>query len=130
MGSIPGPTRTLWALVGAVILAAVLSSSARAQPIAWSDPVPIDNHPPFSNANGLNDVSCPTESLCVAASDGRLLVSTRPTGGPSAWRAVRLNGSLEGLGLGSVSCPSEHFCVATGGRSVIWSSRPTAGPSS
>ena len=39
---------------------------------------------------GLQSVTCPTASFCVAAGsdDGTVLVSTNPTGGPSAWTPV------------------------------------------
>lgn len=73
----------------------------------------------------LSGVSCSTPSLCVAVTrEGRILVSTNPTGGVGAWRSA---GSPGGPGdLEGVSCVSTVLCVAgnqTG--NVLASTNPT-----
>jgi hypothetical protein len=59
---------------------------------------------------GLASVSCPSISLCVAADPqpGGFFVSTRPAGGASSWRMVRLSG----FAPASVSCATQSLCVA------------------
>jgi hypothetical protein len=77
-------------------------------------------------------LSCPSTTLCVAVSGdpytkGKVLTSTDPTGGSSAWQVVQLDETLD---LREVSCSSPGFClaVAQGGRMLV-SSEPTGGPS-
>jgi hypothetical protein len=75
----------------------------------------------------LRGVSCGTPSLCVAvAREGRIFVSTNPTGGASAWREA---GTPGGPGdLEGVSCASTLFCAAgnlTG--NILTSTEPAAG---
>jgi hypothetical protein len=75
----------------------------------------------------LTSVSCPSAGLCVAAPGGGngLIVSTHPTGGPSAWHLQKLAtfpyplGGLSGpksrsgpQDIGAVSCPTVTLCVA------------------
>lgn len=63
----------------------------------------------------LRDVSCASESLCVAVSwEGFAYVSTEPAGAASAWTSSDLNEpSGDGdIHLTSVSCPSASLCVA------------------
>jgi hypothetical protein len=59
----------------------------------------------------LRGVSCGTPSLCVAvAREGRIFVSTEPTGGASAWHQV---GTPGGPGdLEGVDCVSSLLCAA------------------
>jgi hypothetical protein len=59
----------------------------------------------------LRGVSCGTPSLCLGvAGEGRIYVSTDPTGGVSAWRQV---GTPGGPGeLEGVDCVSSLLCVA------------------
>jgi hypothetical protein len=71
-------------------------------------------------------VSCGTPSLCVAvAREGRILVSSDPTGGPSAWKEAGIPGGpgdLEG-----VDCNSAPLCAAgnaTG--NILTSTDPTS----
>jgi hypothetical protein len=77
----------------------------------------------------IENVSCPTMTLCVAsASGGSLLVSTDPTGGPSAWSVNAVDGTDN---LTAVSCPTTAECFAVAGYNadVISSSNPTGGAS-
>lgn len=78
----------------------------------------------------LLGVSCPTASLCVAVSGerftgGKVLTSTNPTGGASAWTVTQLDESLD---LRAVSCGTPTFCVAVAqqGRLLV-STNPTGG---
>jgi hypothetical protein len=80
----------------------------------------------------LLGLSCPTVSLCVAVTgdrytSGRVLTSTNPTGGASAWSEVLLDESLD---LRGVSCGTPTLCVAVAqqGRMIV-STDPTGGPS-
>lgn len=59
----------------------------------------------------LRGISCGTPSFCVAvAREGRIFVSTNPTGGASAWREV---GTPGGPGdLEGISCVSTVLCAA------------------
>jgi hypothetical protein len=84
----------------------------------------------LSSSLDLRGVSCGTPSLCVAvAREGRLFVSTDPTGGASAWTEA---GTPGGPGdLEGVSCVSTLLCAAgnmTG--NVLTSTDPTAGGAS
>jgi hypothetical protein len=78
----------------------------------------------------LLDISCPTTSLCVAVSgeqntSGKVLTSTNPTGGASAWKETQLDESLD---LRGVSCGTPTLCVAVArhGRLLV-STNPTGG---
>jgi hypothetical protein len=79
----------------------------------------------------LLGISCPTASLCVAVSGerytaGKVLTSTNPTGGASAWTVTQLDESLD---LRGVSCGTPTLCVAVAeqGRMLV-STNPTGGP--
>jgi hypothetical protein len=73
----------------------------------------------------LYDVSCSSESLCVATdNDGNVLTSTDPTGGAYAWNSAHVGGGL----IEHVSCASWGLCVALSGHEVITSMEPTGGP--
>lgn len=74
-------------------------------------------------------VSCGTPSLCVAVGrDGRLLVSTEPTGGAAAWSEV---GTPGGSGdLGGVDCLSTLLCaVGNLGGNILSSTNPASAAS-
>ncbi|HET6999478.1 MAG TPA: hypothetical protein VFI03_12930 [Solirubrobacterales bacterium] len=80
----------------------------------------------------LLGVSCPTVSLCVAVSgerftSGKILTSTNPTGGASAWTVAQLDESLD---LRAISCGTATLCVAVAqeGRLLV-STNPTGGAS-
>jgi hypothetical protein len=80
----------------------------------------------------LLSISCPTASLCVAVSgerytSGKVLTSTNPTGGASAWTVTQLDESLD---LRGVSCGTPTLCVAVArqGRLLV-STNPTGGAS-
>jgi hypothetical protein len=76
------------------------------------------------SGNTLYDVSCSSESLCVATdNNGDVLTSTDPTGGASAWSNAHVSGGL----IEHVSCASWGLCVALNGNEVITSTEPTGG---
>jgi hypothetical protein len=124
-----------------VVLAVVLCSvgcvtSASAQivgPISWQSPVLVDH------AQGLQAISCPAQSLCVATdSSGNVLTSANPTGGVRFWNAAHVDsrhGELCGAAtcpqwLTSISCPSVALCVALDTEGyVFWTTDPLAGAS-
>jgi hypothetical protein len=71
-------------------------------------------------------VSCPTASLCVAAdNEGRIVASTNPRGGPSAWYVV--GSPAGGSPMLSIDCLAAPFCLS-GNHSgeILVSSSPTA----
>lgn len=76
----------------------------------------------------VRGISCPSPSLCVAATfDGRIFSSTDPAGGASAWSIVPLGSDEEpNIHMTGISCPSPSLCVvaAYGGR-VVYSTNPT-----
>jgi hypothetical protein len=84
----------------------------------------------LSSSLDLRGVSCGSPSLCVAvAREGRIFVSTNPTGGAPAWSEV---GAPGGAGdLEGVSCIASLLCAAgnlTG--NVLTSTDPTGGADS
>jgi hypothetical protein len=86
---------------------------------AWSDT-------DVNVTTGLFDVSCVSETLCVASNGSGVLTSTEPTGGQGAWKATNVGG---GGSIEHVSCASWGLCVALGGNKVIASTEPTGGES-
>ncbi|HEX5525983.1 MAG TPA: hypothetical protein VFX44_02160 [Solirubrobacterales bacterium] len=84
---------------------------------------------PPGAVGGFFGVSCPATSLCVSGDAiGHLLVSTNPTGGPSAWPTMPGGGTVQITGA---SCPSLSRCaVVDNNGDVITSTDPTAGPGS
>ena len=81
----------------------------------------------LAGSPNLRGISCGTPSLCVAVGyEGRIFVSTNPTGGASAWQEA---GTPGGPGaLQGVSCVSTLLCAAgnlTG--NVLTSTDPSAG---
>jgi len=93
----------------------------------------------IAGSPNLRGVSCGTPSLCVAigkvgetntqAGEGRIFVSTDPTGGASTWAEAATPGGP--VGLQGVSCASTMLCAAgnvTG--DVLTSTEPTGGAAS
>jgi hypothetical protein len=72
---------------------------------------------------GLEYVTCPSTSFCVAADDARVMTSTNPTGGPAAWSApVSLVRSSWSDGLAGLACPAITFCAASSFRGRVFAS--------
>lgn len=80
----------------------------------------------LSSSLDFRGISCGTPSLCVAvARDGRIVVSTDPTGGASAWNEV---GTPGGPGeLGGVGCIGASLCAAGNAGGNILTSTDLAG---
>jgi hypothetical protein len=104
----------------AVLAIAVWPTAALAgQQLSWSSPTPIDHQLPFSQDVSMDDVSCPSASLCVAVdADGNILSSSDPSAGAAAeWTVGKVGDGLKG-----VSCVSS-LCVAVGAHGRLFSSR-------
>lgn len=73
----------------------------------------------------LTRVSCPSSSLCVAASPNGVVSSTNPAGGSGAWRSDQIPG---GSGIQGLSCPTPSQCLAVNqSGEITTSSNPTGG---
>jgi hypothetical protein len=58
----------------------------------------------------LEDMSCPSPSLCVAVdSHDRAVISTDPTAARPTWYAANIKGVVD---LTAISCASTAFCIA------------------
>jgi hypothetical protein len=75
------------------------------------------------HSGSVQNIDCPTASLCVIDTLGGLLVSTDPTGGADKWRSVLQRGPVDDL-LSGVSCPSASLCVVIGETGVYSSTDP------
>ena len=84
----------------------------------WS-PATIPGYP-----DGVDEMSCSSQTLCVATDGGELLDSTMPVGGAQRWDAV---GPLDpNLQISGLSCVSTHLCVAVDNYgNVLESTEPT-----
>ncbi len=90
---------------------------------------PTSGHWQAAQLDGSLDftsVSCGSPQLCVAVTeDGRIVVSSDPTGGVSAWRVV--GGPKGAGGLGTVACAQNALCVAgDAGGNLLASTAPGA----
>ena len=76
----------------------------------------------------VNEVSCPSVSLCVATANTHdVFTSTNPAGGPSAWNRTRVD---QRAFLSRVSCPSVSLCVASDSSgNIVTTTNPTGGAS-
>jgi hypothetical protein len=121
-----GFTYALLALTGALVLAGPARASG---PLRWS----------AGHIRGVGDmvgVSCPARKLCVAFTrGGKVLVSKRPAGGASTWKAVRglhihpnlLN--LTSTEIYDVACPSVHLCLTATKGTIVYTTNPLGGAS-
>jgi hypothetical protein len=123
------PTDSLCVAVGALDTIAT-STSPTGGRAAWQVAYPTAPVEPGTNcsegeggpavscgnylAGAFQDVSCASESLCVAVGfEGSAVVSRDPTGGASAWHLANVNkGGGAATHFNSVSCPSTTLCVA------------------
>ncbi len=138
------------ALVGSVAIAlfatATPASAELVGQLSWSAPFNIEP-PPASGPtpyHALRDVSCPSESLCVAVDgQGNVITSTEPANTGAAWTVTHIDNqrfeqqcsatpcsvpapvpaTLEGI-----DCPTTSLCVAWDDLGYIFTStNPTAG---
>ena len=89
-----------------------LTTTTPANPASWT----LTSTQPV-----VNDLDCPASALCVAATNGGVLVTRTPTA-PGEWAAAELGRRVAG-----VSCPSVQFCVGVGGDDVVYSTDPPGG---
>jgi len=84
----------------------------------------------LAGSPNLRGVSCGTPSLCVAiGGEGRIFVSTDPTGGASTWAEAGTPGGP--VGLQGVSCVSTLLCAAGNvSGNVLTSTDPSGGAAS
>jgi hypothetical protein len=109
-------------------------------PSAWKATYIDPAHPIVGGVGSqasIDDVACPTDTLCVATDDGgNILWSTDPTGGARAWHLVHLNlgyplgRSAEGS-ADQIECPSVAECIAFSSYfgEVVSATHPTGGAS-
>jgi hypothetical protein len=74
----------------------------------------------------LEDIACPSASLCVAVDNvGNVLTSTDPDSGSPTWTAAKADNAG---GFTAITCPSPALCVAVDfdGNAVV-STHPTGG---
>lgn len=97
----------------------VVSTDPTAGPAAWQSV----GRP--AGEGSMNDASCPSPTLCVAASAGRIVTATNPAAAGS-WKAVAAG---SGLPVKGVSCPTVAACALVDNNAdVIVSTDPTGGP--
>jgi hypothetical protein len=69
----------------------------------------------------LQGISCPAQTLCVAADDnGAVFSATDPTGAASAWKSVTTSAGE----TGAVACGSVSLCVLTAVQGIMISTDP------
>jgi hypothetical protein len=97
--------------------------------------VPCGPNGESSCPGALNDVSCPSDELCVGVDDnGWMVESSAPAAGASSWQAMPLDappkeGSAQSLDV--IACPSARLCVAGDGVGrLMVSTAPARGPAS
>ncbi len=128
------PARCLSVAVALLVFVASAWSADLAlarEPFVWRAPVVVDH------ASGLQAISCPSRSLCVATdAAGNVLTSTDPTVA-STWRSVQVDNSggqpcgpvTCRPGLSSLSCPSTSLCVAADSIGRVYTTTdPIGGP--
>lgn len=124
LSSVSCPSESLCVAVDMSGNAVTSTDPATASPTWTVSNVDRDLTPGGAQAE-LEDVSCPSVSLCVAVdSAGNALTSTNPTGGSAAWTANDVAGTTA---LSAVACPTASMCVAAGTAAIAVSKAPTAG---
>jgi hypothetical protein len=82
----------------------------------------VDPNVPY-DVYGLNNVSCPSVSLCLTVGQGNMISTRHPAAGAAAW-------SISATDEESVSCPFTTLCVgATSNATGVVSYDPVAGAS-
>lgn len=112
-------------MVMAILIGTGASRVALAVPAAAAATSPVTFAPPLRVDSGsLFGVSCPSVSLCVTTdTNGNVVTSTNPTGGPTAWSVVNVDGTHA---MYKVSCATVSLCVAVDDSgNVVTSTNPT-----
>ncbi len=140
-------------LVGSAAIAAcafllALAAAGPALGAGWEVRALSVGEPQHSN---LLEVSCPSESLCVAAGESGIIASsTNPTGDAGAWRIVRPHDAAvetdscqqplfpgeapfcperySHRAVRAISCPSPGLCIAVTFDGYVYSSTDPSGP--
>ncbi len=76
----------------------------------------------------IRGMSCPTTRLCIGVTfDDRVVSSTDPAGGATAWKIVERSGEKERhTHMTGISCPSPTLCIAVAyGSRIVSSTNPT-----
>ena len=110
-------TVVLCLLVTAAWLGGESCARASMAELAWSAPVQIDSLRPFSPfgvADRVSDVSCPSARFCLAVEGANVVISRRPTAGPTAWQTTNLSGvpGYPNTKLSMTECASPQRCWA------------------
>jgi len=109
------------ALGGAVLVGAFMAGAGPADSSAvlvWSGGV-------VNHGGVVNDISCPSTTLCVATDGGTtILTSTDPAGGASTWTKTA---TPDDYGLVLVTCPATTLCLAFDGFGRVLASTDPAG---
>jgi hypothetical protein len=95
-----------------------------------ADPGQATTWAPAAGTAAFNPVTCPSASLCVAASSApsELVATSDPASAAQPWTKITLPGS-QALGLGAATCGTANLCVATSG-GELWTSSDPASPGS
>ena len=128
-------------VAGALVLAGAMAMPAMAADTgggSWTSA----RLPGLAGKLFLLNVSCPSESLCVATgTQNAIAASTDPTGGGAAWKVVYAGEGADEIGptgsfvgpnrqVEGVSCPSAHLCVAVTALGQIYATSDPTGPAS
>jgi hypothetical protein len=122
------------ALAGLLLLLGPISraSAQLLSPLSWQHPEPIDVHRPTpgplaanSRPGWMSDITCPSDSLCVAVDGlGNVVTSTHPTGGSRTWKVAQIDDAA----LETVHCRSVSLCLATDyNGKILTTTDPTGG---
>ena len=81
-------------LVGAVVGFLLLAAGEASSSFHWSAPLLVDRAVPRDSLSlGLQGMSCPSASLCVAEDDLGNVLTTSDPGADKAWSVARLRGN-------------------------------------
>jgi hypothetical protein len=126
----------------AIALIATLAPSGSAAAAKWTQrqlPPATPYEVKTQSGPTVSGVSCPTESLCVAAAGagidasgafGIVAFSEAPGGGLAQWHVVALpapGGAAENFTLSAISCASQNLCVAISDKGFIYASTEPTG---
>jgi hypothetical protein len=128
----------IWLLVFCFLVASAQAAGAPAKSAKasakgarwkWSRPYRIRGM-----SDSVNDLSCPSVSLCVGVSGTDVFWSRNPRGGGSTWQKAALPVALEVANLDGqtyaadgVSCPTSEFCVVIDEAGNTYASTDPAG---
>jgi hypothetical protein len=144
LGRTEGSMRGIGRLIAATAVCAVALGGMAASTEAASSggaEWTVAKLPGLAGSLFLLNVSCPSESLCVATGSQNVIASsTNPTGGVGAWKVVYAGEGTDEIGpsgpvgpvrqIQGVSCPTTHLCVAVTALGQIYATTNPTGPAS